>query len=67
MLIFHLIFKIFCSPELRSVETANEIANKISSFTNGNIIPINVEPALSEWRNFDEFGVEKYWLTNEQV
>uniref|UniRef100_A0A915DL11 Uncharacterized protein n=1 Tax=Ditylenchus dipsaci TaxID=166011 RepID=A0A915DL11_9BILA len=51
--------RIFCSPELRSVETARCIANKISEESN-QIIPVLVEPSLVEWRNFDESETEKH-------
>ncbi|KAI1706953.1 histidine phosphatase superfamily (branch 1) domain-containing protein [Ditylenchus destructor] len=62
--------RILCSPELRSVETAIQMA----AFFNANFkneeksnIPVLVEPALAEWRNFDEEQTEKHWLTNQEL
>ncbi|KAI1694452.1 histidine phosphatase superfamily (branch 1) domain-containing protein [Ditylenchus destructor] len=62
--------RIFCSPELRSVETAIQMAaffNAISENEKKRNIPVLVEPALAEWRNFDEEQTEKHWLTNQEL
>ncbi|EYC39617.1 hypothetical protein Y032_0649g1123 [Ancylostoma ceylanicum] len=56
-------FCIYCSPELRCVQTAAGIARAASD----SHASICVEPALSDWVQLSPEGSSKNWLTTNQL